>query len=128
LYAGIMTALYRREKTGQGSRVTASLIAAGAWAAGCGIQAALAGAPWPQPWDRPKPPNALANLYRTADDRWLVLAFANEDKQLPPFLTAIGHPEAASDPRFKDSRSRHAHTAEIAALLDKVFATKTLAA
>src|SRR6266536_2404830 len=93
LYAGIMTALYRREKTGQGSRVTASLIAAGAWAAGCGIQAALAGAPWPQPWDRPKPPNALANLYRTTDDRWLVLAFANEDKQLPPFLHAIGHPE-----------------------------------
>src|SRR3954452_21741095 len=56
LYAGIMTALYRREKTGQGSRVTASLIAAVAWAAGFGIQAALAGAPWSQPWDRPNPP------------------------------------------------------------------------
>ena len=127
LYAGIMTALYRREKTGQGSRVAGSLIAAGAWAAGCGIQAALAGVKWVQPWERINPPNALGNLYRTADDRWLVLAFANEDKQFPPFLNAIGHPEAANDPRFKDSKSRHAHAAEISGLLDKVFATRTLA-
>jgi formyl-CoA transferase len=127
LYAGIMTALYRREKTGEGSRVTASLIAAGAWAAGCGIQAALTRTPWPQPWGRLAPPNALANLYCTADDRWLVLAFANEDKQLPLFLQAIGHTEAANDPRFQDSKGRHAHAAEIVALLDKVFATKTLA-
>ena len=34
LFAGIMTALYRREKTGRGARVTASLIAEGAWATG----------------------------------------------------------------------------------------------
>jgi formyl-CoA transferase len=127
LHAGIMTALYRREKTGQGSRVSASLIAAGAWAAGCGIQASLAGVTWPQPWERINPPNALGNIYRTADDRWLVLAFANEDKELPPFLSAIGHPEAAAGPRFTDTKSRHAHAAEIAALLDTIFAARTVA-
>jgi formyl-CoA transferase len=127
LYAGIMTALYRREKTGQGARVTASLIAQGAWTAGVWLQAMLAGAANPRPVDRLNPPNALAGVYRTADDRWLVLAFANEDKQVPLFLKAIGHPEAAQDPRFKDSPSRHAHAAEIAALLDKTFATRPLA-
>jgi crotonobetainyl-CoA:carnitine CoA-transferase CaiB-like acyl-CoA transferase len=127
LYAGIMTALYRREKTGQGSRVTASLIADGAWAAGCVIQAALAGGRSARPTDRTNPPNALANLYRTADDRWLVLAFANEDKQFPLFLQAVGHTEAANDPRFKDSKSRHAHAAAAVTLLDEVFASRTLA-
>jgi crotonobetainyl-CoA:carnitine CoA-transferase CaiB-like acyl-CoA transferase len=127
LFAGIMTALYRRERTGEGSRVTASLIAEGAWAASCWLQAALLGAENPRPADRRRPPNALGIAYRTADDRWILLAFVNENKQVPLFLQAIGHPEAAQDPRFHDSASRHAHSADIVELLDKRFATKTLA-
>ncbi|MCQ4083874.1 CoA transferase [Streptomyces sp. RB6PN25] len=127
LYAGIMTALYRREKTGQGAHVTASLIAEGAWAAGVWLQAVLAGAQNPRPVDRLNPPNALANAYRTADDRWLLLAFVNEDKQVPLFLRAIGHPEAAENPHYANTASRRAHAAEIAALLDKTFATHPLA-
>ncbi|HEY1973692.1 MAG TPA: CoA transferase [Pseudonocardia sp.] len=127
LFAGIMTALYRRERTGQGSRVTASLIAEGAWAASCWLQAALLGAQNPRPADRLHPPNALASAYRTADDRWIQLAFVNENKQVPLFLQALGHPEAAEDPRFHDSASRHAHSADIVDLLDKRFSTKTLA-
>ena len=87
----------------------------------------LAGASNPRPINRLDPPNALGNTYRTADDRWLLLAFANENKEVPLFLKAIGHPEAADDPRFADSASRHAHAAEIVALLDKEFATRSLA-
>ncbi|MGD3112855.1 CaiB/BaiF CoA transferase family protein [Streptomyces sp. YGL11-2] len=127
LFAGIMTALYRREKTGQGARVTASLIAEGAWSASMWLQAVLLGAKTPRPLDRSDPPNALANAYRTADDRWILLAFANEDKQVPLFLKAIGHPEAAEDPRFQDTASRRAHASEIVDLLDKRFATRPLA-
>ncbi len=128
LYAGIMTALYRRQKKGQGARVTASLIAGGAWAAGCAIQAALAGAKGPAPTDRTNPlTGPLDNVYRTSDDRWLALAFFNEDKQLPLFLDAVGHAQAAKDLRFKDAKSRRAHTAEAVALLDEIFATRTRA-
>ncbi|MEV6750442.1 CaiB/BaiF CoA transferase family protein [Streptomyces sp. NPDC058322] len=127
LYAGVLTALYRREKTGQGSRVSASLIAEGAWAASMWLQAALLGGKAPRPADRTDPPNALASAYRTADDRWLLLAFANEDKQVPLFLQAIGKPEAAQNPDYADTPSRRAHAAEIAAVLDKTFATRTLA-
>ncbi|MEU6091378.1 CoA transferase [Streptomyces sp. NPDC047085] len=127
LFAGIMTALYRREKTSEGARVTASLIAEGAWAAGMWLQAVLVGGKAPSPADRSDPPNALANAYRTADNRWLLLAFANEDKQVPLFLQAIGHPEAAQNPKYADMPSRRAHAAEIAAVLDGTFATRTLA-
>ncbi|MEE1805696.1 CaiB/BaiF CoA transferase family protein [Streptomyces sp. BE133] len=127
LFAGIMTALYRREKTGQGARVTASLIAEGAWAVGMWLQAVLVGGRAPRPVDRSDPPNALANVYRTADDRWLLLAFANEDKQVPLFLEAIGHPEAARNPHYADTPSRRAHSAEIVAVLDKTFASRPLA-
>ncbi|MEU9370174.1 CoA transferase [Streptomyces avermitilis] len=127
LFAGIMTALYRREKTGQGARVTASLLAEGAWAASMWLQAVLVGAKPPRPVDRSDPPNALGNMYRTADDRWIVLVFVNEDKQVPLFLKAIGHSEAAENPRYADTPSRRAHAAEIVALLDKTFATRSLA-
>jgi len=127
LFAGIMTALYRREKTDKGARVTASLLAEAAWAAGMWLQAVLLGAKTPRPIDRSDPPNALANTYRTADDRWILLAFANEDKQVPLFLNAIGHPEAAEDPRFHDTLSRRAHAADIVTLLDKAFSERPLA-
>ncbi|GAA2250828.1 CoA transferase [Kitasatospora cystarginea] len=127
LYAGIMTALYRRERTGQGARVTASLLAEGAWAAGVWLQAMLVGARNPRPVDRFHPPNALANVYRTADDRWLLLAFANEDKQVPLFLKAIGQPEAARNPHHADTASRRANAAEIVEVLDRTFASRPLA-
>src|SRR5207248_2330756 len=41
LYAAIVTALYRRERTGKGSYVTTSLLAEGVWSASVFIQAAL---------------------------------------------------------------------------------------
>ena len=43
LYSAIVTALYRRERTGKGAYVTTSLLAEGVWAASVSIQAALAG-------------------------------------------------------------------------------------
>jgi formyl-CoA transferase len=127
LFASIMTALYRRERTGEGSRVTASLIAEGAWAAGCFLSGVLAGGATPLPPDRVHPANALTNVYRTADNRWLLLAFVNEDKEFPLFLHAIGHPEAAADPRFKEAATRLANRDEIVRLLDAEFAKRSLA-
>lgn len=127
LFAGIMTALYRRERTGRGACVTASLIAEGAWSASMWLQAVLVGGKNPRPVDRANPPNALANAYRTADDRWILLAFANEDKQVPLFLRAIGHPEAVRNPHYADTPSRRAHAAEITSVLDQRFATRPLA-
>ncbi len=44
LYAAIVTALFRRERTGLGSEVHTSLLANGLWAAGCVAQAKLVGA------------------------------------------------------------------------------------
>jgi len=107
--------------------VTASLIAEGAWAAGCFLSGVLAGGATPLPPDRVHPANALTNVYRTADKRWLLLAFVNEDKEFPLFLQVIGHPDAAADPRFKDGASRHANRDEIVNLLDAEFAKRPLA-
>jgi len=44
IYSAIVTALYRRERTGKGSNVTTSLLARGVWACGVSVQAALCNA------------------------------------------------------------------------------------
>jgi crotonobetainyl-CoA:carnitine CoA-transferase CaiB-like acyl-CoA transferase len=85
----------------------------------------LAGGATPLPPDRAHPANALIDVYRTADNRWLLLAFVNEDKEFPLVLHSIGHPEAAADPRFLTAASRMAHRDEIAGLLDAEFAKRS---
>jgi formyl-CoA transferase len=56
LFAGIMTALYRREKTGQGARVTASLLAEGAGRRACGCKPYWSGRSPPAPSTGPTRP------------------------------------------------------------------------
>src|ERR1700749_789550 len=73
LYSAIVTALYRRERTGKGSYVTTSLLAEGVWSASVSIQAALSGAKFYAPHDRKNPANAAFNVYRSSDGTWFVL-------------------------------------------------------
>src|SRR6202007_1402019 len=68
LYSAIVTALYRRERTGKGSYVTTSLLASGVWACGVPVQGALADATFYPLHDRKNPPNATFNVYRASDD------------------------------------------------------------
>ena len=89
LYAAIVTALYRRERTGEGCCVSTSLIANGAWATAAWLQAALFGAKFSGEIDRKNPPNALTASYRTSDNRWVLILFVEEDKNWPVFVKAI---------------------------------------
>ncbi len=100
LYGAIVTALYRRERTGLGAVVHSSLLANGLWANGFLVQAKLCGAEFhPRP-PRTEAPNAVTNHYRTRDGRWFMLSMLNEERQFRPFAAALGHPELADDPRF----------------------------
>src|SRR3989442_14251915 len=73
LYGAIVTALYRRERTGEGAYVTTSLLAEGVWSASVSIQAALCGANFFGLHDRKNPANAALNVYQAADGTWFVL-------------------------------------------------------
>src|SRR6266705_5387343 len=59
LCSAIVTALYRRERTGKGAYVTTSLLAQGVWSGSMYVQAALAGANFYPLHDRKNPPNAI---------------------------------------------------------------------
>jgi len=124
LYAAIVTALYRREQTGEGSYVTTSLLAQGVWSASVSIQAALCDAKFYGPHDRKNPANAAMNVYRAADDTWFVLIVTSD--KIAAVAQAIGRPDLLTDPRFADPANLKANRPELTAILDEVFGTQPM--
>jgi crotonobetainyl-CoA:carnitine CoA-transferase CaiB-like acyl-CoA transferase len=121
LYASIVTGLYRREKTGQGCRVSAALVAEGAWATGVWLQAALEGAHFYPTIDRRHPPDPLVNTYQTSDERWFLLV-AEGEKWWEALAGAVGHPEWVADERFSGAARRIANSGVLTSLLEVAFA------
>ena len=126
LYAAIVTALYRREKTGKGGIAQSSLLQNGLWANACFIQSRLFGENVELRAPRAVAPNAVANHYRCRDGRWFIMALHNEQRQMRNFLSAIGREDLAEDPRFATRAARQEHAAEMVKLLDDVFAQRDL--
>jgi crotonobetainyl-CoA:carnitine CoA-transferase CaiB-like acyl-CoA transferase len=127
LYAAILTALYRRERTGKGAHVGSSLMANGAWANGVFIQAQLCGATFHPRQPRENALNALTNHYLCRDQRWLMLSLLDQERQWPLLAACIGREELVHDPRFATAAARQAHARDLIAILDAVFAAKDLA-
>ena len=125
LYAAIMTALFRRERTGRGTYVHTSLLANGVFWNGIQVQAMLCGAEFERRPARTDATSALHNLYETRDGRWFHLVLIPEDKRWGPFLEAIERPALASDTRFRDSTSRRKNARALIATLDEVFRMRT---
>jgi crotonobetainyl-CoA:carnitine CoA-transferase CaiB-like acyl-CoA transferase len=120
--AGILMALYHRERTGKGTSVSTSLLANGLWSNGVYAQAALLGAFLPLRPPRERPRSALGNLYRTRDDRWLQLSVPLEEKMWARLCSAMDLPDLEHDTRFADTPSRRANAAALTAILDVEFA------
>lgn len=127
LYGAIVTALYRRDRTGKGGLVSSSLIANGLWANGVLVQAQLCGgAMIPRP-PREQLPNACTNMYRSRDGRWLTISMLNEVRQFAPLLDALGRRDILDDPRFATLELRRSNSPQLIALFDAIFATRDLA-
>jgi crotonobetainyl-CoA:carnitine CoA-transferase CaiB-like acyl-CoA transferase len=127
LYGAIVTALYKRERTGQGSHVSSNLMANGLWAASVLAQAKLCGAQFQERRPRERALNAVTNHYRSKDGRWLILSLLNEERQWPALARCLGREDLVNDIRFATKADRHARSVELIAIFDQVFATRDLA-
>jgi len=125
LYSVIVTALYRRERTGMGAHVTTSLFAQGVWSASVSIQAALCEARFFGPHDRKHPANAAMNVYQASDGAWFVLVVT--PAKLSAVASAIGRPDLLSDPWFSDAAHLNENMPKLTAILDDVFGAKPMA-
>ncbi|XOV81884.1 MAG: CaiB/BaiF CoA transferase family protein [bacterium] len=120
MYAGILTALIRRMKTGEGSFVHTSLLANGIWSASCIAQGAFIDA------DFSRYRAMLGHLYtrvmyQTLDNRWLQFTMVRSVDETDAMFTVLGMPEVLIEARFADPASRVAHGAELVELIKPVI-------
>jgi crotonobetainyl-CoA:carnitine CoA-transferase CaiB-like acyl-CoA transferase len=125
LYSAIVTALYRRERTGKGAYVTTSLLAEGVWAASVSIQAALCGANFYGLHDRENPANAALNVYRASDGTWFILLVMPD--KLAALAHAIGRTDLLTDPRFSTPAQLATNMPQLVEILDEIFAEQPMA-
>ncbi len=127
LYGAIVTALYKRERTGKGSHVASNLMANGIWANGVLAQAKLCGAKFSERRPREHALNAVTNHYKCRDGRWIILSLLNEERQWPALARCLGREDLVTDTRFATKADRHARSLELIKLFDEIFATRDLA-
>jgi crotonobetainyl-CoA:carnitine CoA-transferase CaiB-like acyl-CoA transferase len=127
LLAGIMAALYIRERTGQGQEVSVSLFNSGIWSMGFDISGCLATGEDLNPPRRRSAVNPIRNHYPTRDKRWIMLGMTNSQPYWPAFCQAVGFPELEKDPRFAASETRAKNAEELVDVIGKIFSGRTYA-
>ena len=126
VFGAVMLGLYRRQITGRGLKVATSLMANGAWANACGIQAAMVGAQFSPRWTRRTTPNPIINHYVTRDGRRFITCCIDAKKDWINLCRALGHMELVDDPRFSTGELRRANGPELVGIIDQKIATKDL--
>ena len=125
--AGILAALYERERTGRGRLVEASLIRAATYAAGSdlALQHVLGRTASNRP--RAQAPNPLINHFKTSDGRWLCLITRQGSRDWAPLCRALKREALVDDARFNSTKLRRENGTALVGLLDEAFAAFTLA-
>ncbi len=127
LFGAIMLALYQREHTGKGARVSTSLMATGAWSNSCQIQAAHCGAEFPARRTRSTTINPLVNHYVTRDGFRFILCCLDPRHDWARLCNALGFREMIGNPRFHTFKARTEHARELIELLDRVIGALDMA-
>jgi crotonobetainyl-CoA:carnitine CoA-transferase CaiB-like acyl-CoA transferase len=123
----VSMALFNRERTGKGEQIDVSLNNAGMWVLAIDVQTALTTNRGPERLSRRDVPNPIWNSYQTGDGRWIQLVMLVADIYWPKFCRAIDRPDLERDARFDSLADRMENRKELIALLDSIFAEKTLA-
>jgi formyl-CoA transferase len=127
LFGAIMLGLYRRERTGRGGRVTTSLLASGAWANACDIQAKLLDAEFPQRSAGAHPPNPLTAAYLSRDGKIFLLILIDPEVEFPRLCGLLGQPDLAESDLFSSNSAREANAAALYEILRAQFEASDLA-
>jgi crotonobetainyl-CoA:carnitine CoA-transferase CaiB-like acyl-CoA transferase len=123
--AAISAALYSRERTGRGQLVSTSLLRQGVYTLSFDLSVAIRFGVGLQVADRRTFLNPAINCYRDREGKWFWLLGLEGERHWPPLARVVGHPEWIEDPRFAKREARAANAAELIAMLDAIFASKT---
>jgi crotonobetainyl-CoA:carnitine CoA-transferase CaiB-like acyl-CoA transferase len=127
LLAGIMTALFIRERTGVAQEVEVSLFNTATWVLGFDISGCLITGQDAKRPRRETMGNPIRNIYQTSDNRWIMLGMTNAHHYWPIFCKTIERSDLEHDPRFATNEARTNHAAELVEIIEGIFRTKTYA-
>jgi crotonobetainyl-CoA:carnitine CoA-transferase CaiB-like acyl-CoA transferase len=127
LFGAIMLGLYQRQSTGRGGQVGTSLMASGAWANACDLQAKFCDAVFPTAVAGGAPPNPLIAGYASRDGKAFLLIQLDPDHEFPRLCEALGFPEVAKTEMFSSAEGRLQNRDELYAILQSQFESHELA-
>ena len=126
LTVAILAGLRMVEQTGTGQIVDTSLLETAAWTMATDLSATLLDRRPVPKRDRHHLISPLANRFRGADDRWIILNMP-EVHWWAKVCDVLERPEWITDERFSTPKARFDNMPMVIDLLDEVFATRTAA-
>lgn len=127
IYAGIVTALLKRERIGEGSFVQTSLLANGLWSNAAIAQGVMAGADMERYREATEVPGVTMQGYQTKDGRWLQLNMIRNEQMLSVLFTVMGAEDLLVDPRFSSMRDMYMNRREAGEAIQAIIETRTSA-
>jgi len=121
-YAGILTALLQRERTGRGTRVEVSMLEALVEWMGYPIYFGRYGGKAPRRTGATHPSIAPYGPHRAGDGGQVILGLQNEREWETFCAEVLGRTELARDPRFSSNSARVAHREELTRIIEDAFA------
>jgi crotonobetainyl-CoA:carnitine CoA-transferase CaiB-like acyl-CoA transferase len=122
----ISAALFKRERTGEGQRVAASLVRTGVYMMGWDYALEMRIGARTIPYDRYHAPNPIINCFQAGDGRWMWLLLLQGDRHWPDLLRALGREDLHDDARFHQISVRRENAEALVHELDQEFAKHTL--
>lgn len=128
LLSAVLLALFARERSGRGTRVSCSLLASGAWSNSVMIQARLLGARFLDRRPREDARSFTSVYYRAADRRLFKMVVVDTRRDWPKVCRAIGRPDLVDDPRYAtlEARLEDGRMRELIELCDRIFASQPM--
>jgi crotonobetainyl-CoA:carnitine CoA-transferase CaiB-like acyl-CoA transferase len=124
LAAGVTAKLVERARTGRGGLAATSLLRTGMYSIAWDFGVQLRFGRRERTRARHESRTPLTNSYLAGDGRGFWLICLEVDRHWPKLAAAIGREDLAADPRFAGGTAQRAHSVELIAELDAVFATR----
>ena len=124
--SGILAALLKAQRTGEGELVESSLVRSAAYAVGCDYGTWLRYGRIARSRPRDEAIVAINNYYVTKDGHWLFLNARPGEPDWPDVARAVGQAELIDDERFGSLRDRRRNGVDLIAILDDAFKQKNL--
>jgi len=125
LLAGVMAALFIRERTGEGQEVEVSLYNSAIYALGTDITGCLISGEDSVRPTRQTMSNPIRNIYPTSDNRWIMLGMTTSQPYWPNFCKAIDREDLIENGKFADPGSRADNASELVTIIEDIFKTRT---